>query len=95
MRELYRSPNGDCWLLGHDPVGSRVFVRHEPNVASGGRPTDIDIGAFLSRDARHPPQEALLRLIGTLAEESEEAKKTEEPWSSSAPTARHPREQSK
>ncbi|MGD9617289.1 MAG: hypothetical protein AB7H90_22180 [Alphaproteobacteria bacterium] len=78
MRELYRSPNGDCWLLGRDPDSLRAFVRHEPNTASGGRPRDIDIGEFLTRDARHPQHEALLLLIGTLAEESDETKKTEE-----------------
>jgi hypothetical protein len=72
MRELYRSPNGDRWLLGHDPAGARVFVRHEPNPASGGSPIDIDIGEFLARDARHPQHEALLRLIATLANRSTE-----------------------
>jgi hypothetical protein len=78
MKELYRSPNGDRWLLGRDRDGLRVFVRHEPNASSGGRPTDIDIGAFLAGDARHPQHEALLRLIGTLAQESGEAEKAEE-----------------
>jgi hypothetical protein len=29
-REIYRSPNGDRWLLARGPETSRVFVRHEP-----------------------------------------------------------------
>ena len=66
-RELYGSPNGDRWLLGRDPVAGRVFVRHEANAASGGQVTDIDIGDFLSRGARNPEHQALLRLIGALA----------------------------
>jgi hypothetical protein len=67
-RELYGSPNGDGWFLGRDPATEEVFVRHEPNAPSGGRPSDIEIGAFLSRGQRNPEHQALLRLIGTLIE---------------------------
>jgi hypothetical protein len=35
--ELYSSANGDRWLLAHDRGSGRVFVRHEPNMSSGGR----------------------------------------------------------
>ena len=65
-RELYSSPNGDKWFLGRDPITEEVFIRHEPNAPSGGRPSDIDIGAFLGRGPRNPEHQALLRLIGTL-----------------------------
>ena len=65
-RELYSSPNGDRWFLGRDPATGDVFVRHEPNAPSGGEPTHIDIGAFLSRGPRNPEHKALLRLIRTL-----------------------------
>jgi hypothetical protein len=67
-RELYASPNGDRWLLARDPTTGDVFVRHEPNAPSGGRPTRIEIGAFLSRGPRNPEHQALLHLIGTLIE---------------------------
>jgi hypothetical protein len=50
-----------------------MFVRHEPNQPSGGRPSHIDIGEFLSRGARNPEHQALLHLIGTLIEASNEA----------------------
>jgi hypothetical protein len=68
-RELYSNPNGDRWLLGRDPATGDVFVRHEPNAPSGGRPSDIGIGAFLSRGQRNPEHQALLNLIGTLIED--------------------------
>ena len=71
-RELYSSPNGDRWFLGRDPVTGEVFVRHQPNAPSGGRPSDIDIGAFLSRGPRNPEHQALLHLIGTLTEDRRE-----------------------
>jgi hypothetical protein len=46
------------------------FVRHEANVPSGGKQTDIDIGEFLSEGQRNPEHQALLRLIGTLVFEN-------------------------
>ena len=67
-RELYRSANGDRWSLVRDPGSGRVFVRHEPNLSSGGRASDIEIGDFLLRGGHGPEHQELLRLIGTLAE---------------------------
>jgi hypothetical protein len=69
-RELYGSANGDRWSLARDPASGRVFVRHEPNASSGGRASDIEVGAFLSRDARGSEHQELLRLIGTLVEDA-------------------------
>jgi hypothetical protein len=68
QRVLYSSSNGDRWLLRRDPASGDVFVRHEANVPSGGKRTDIDIGEFLSSGQRNPEHQALLRLIGTLVE---------------------------
>jgi hypothetical protein len=64
-RSIYLSPNGDRWSLACDPTG-RVFVRHEPNLPSGGQVADIDIGAFLIAAGSGPEKQELLRLIGTL-----------------------------
>ena len=64
--EFYRSPNGDRWLLARGPETSRVFVRHEPNLPSGGQVVDIEIGAFLNAAGNGPEKQELLRLIGTL-----------------------------
>lgn len=69
-REAYRSPNGDCWLLGRDPINGHAFVVHEPDVPSGGKRTQIEIGTFLRSGSAGPEHQALLRLIGTLAEEA-------------------------
>jgi hypothetical protein len=66
-REIYRSaPNGDRWMLACDTDSGRVFVRHEPNVSSGGQVADIEIGAFLIAAGESPEKQALLRLIGKL-----------------------------
>lgn len=70
-RKLYDSANGDAWYLAHDPANACVFVRHEPNRASGGKISDIDIGTFLSRDGQGPEKQELLRLIGTLVDETQ------------------------
>ena len=69
IRELYQSTNGDRWSLGHDSASGRVFVRHEPNLASGGKISDVDIGAFLSQGGQGPEKQELLRLIATLVEQ--------------------------
>jgi len=68
-RELYRSSNGDRWLLARDIESGEVFVRHEANLASGGQRTHIGIGAFLSQGGHGPEHQELLRLIGMLVEE--------------------------
>ena len=63
-RELYRSANGDRWSLIQDD--GKVLVLHEPNAASGRRPSRIEVGDFRVRDALGPQHAKLLRLIGTL-----------------------------
>jgi hypothetical protein len=66
FREIYRSaPNGDRWLLVRNTETGRVFVRHEPNLPSGGQPADIEVGAFLVAVGNGPEKQELLRLIGT------------------------------
>ena len=68
MRELYSSPNGDRWYLARDVDLGQVFIRHEPNLPSGGQAAHIEVGAFLRRDGQSPEHRELLRLIGTLVE---------------------------
>jgi hypothetical protein len=65
-REIYHSANGDRWLLALDSDTDRVFVRHEPNLPSGGQVADIELGAFLIGTGSGPEKQELLRLIGTL-----------------------------
>ena len=75
-RELYRSPNGDLWLLVRDDTG-RVFVRHKANLASGGTVTDSEIADILCQDGFGPEKQELLRL-GVLLLGSQEAEEWQE-----------------
>ena len=68
-RTLYQGSSGDRWRLARDTETGRVFVRHEANLPSGGRVTEVDLGAFLGAGAGGPEQQALLRLIGGLVED--------------------------
>jgi hypothetical protein len=69
-RELYRSaPNGDRWSLVREDASGRVLIEHEPNASSGGQATLIEVGDFLTHGGHGPEHQALLRLIGTLADE--------------------------
>jgi hypothetical protein len=70
-RILYSSPNGDRWLLCRER--GRIFVRHEPNAPSGGQPSEIEIGTFLSGGPLNPERQALLRLIATLVDQDDES----------------------
>jgi hypothetical protein len=49
--DFYRSSNGDRWQLIRDTASGRSFVRHEPNLSSGGRTTDTDIDDFSTEPA--------------------------------------------
>ena len=63
--EIYRSANGDRWLLIRDPASGRRFVRHEPNASSGGRITETDVDVFLRVDGPGPEYAALRRLLAS------------------------------
>ncbi len=78
-RDLYRSANGDRWALVMDDANGRPQVLHEPNRASGGRTSRIEVGDFLTRDAHGPQHAELLRLIGTLVESSSKGAEPEHP----------------
>ena len=72
-RELYSSANGDRWHLAREAGSGRVYVLHQPNASSGGRPSEIELGEFLRRDRGGPEHRELLRLIGTLVEAEPDA----------------------
>ena len=52
-RELYTSSNGDSWYLCRDRAG-RIVVSHEPNVSSGGKPSHVEIVAYLATGKQGP-----------------------------------------
>jgi uncharacterized protein DUF1488 len=61
--DFYRSSNGDRWQLIRDSASGRSFVRHEPNLSSGGRTTDTDVDEFLNRTGSSPENLALRALL--------------------------------
>jgi hypothetical protein len=63
-QHIYRSSNGDRWLLVTDTVSGRKFVRHEANQSSGGHLTDTDVDDFLEIGGSGPEFAALRNLIG-------------------------------
>jgi hypothetical protein len=69
-RTLYTSSSGDTWLLCRNRDGDAV-VSHQPNRASGGKPSEIDLSSFLAKGNQRPEHQALRKLIGDLIESSE------------------------
>ena len=57
--------------LRQDPDTGHVFVRHRPNLASGGQASGIELGTFLAQGGMGPEKQVLLRLIGGLVETAE------------------------
>ena len=57
-KELYFSPNGDRWILAQDGEG-KLFVRHQPNLASGGIVSEIPVDVFLAQGGQGPEYQAL------------------------------------
>ena len=65
-RNFATSSNGDQWHLVCTTEARTPLVRHEPNAASGGSASEIDIASFLQRDPGAPQTTALLSLIEAL-----------------------------
>ena len=58
VKTLYRSPNGDNWLLAQDATGA-LFVTHEPNPSSGGQTSTVTADEFLAFSGDVPERRAL------------------------------------
>ena len=65
VKELYYAPNGDHWTLCKDAAG-KLIVRHQPNLASGGQPSEIEVDQFLSRGGQGPEYQALRKALTEL-----------------------------
>lgn len=63
---FYSSSNGDRWLLLHDTELGTYLVQHEPNVSSGGDPTEMPVPTFLAGSGSSPQAEALRALLRKL-----------------------------
>ena len=66
-RKLYTSSNGDSWYLCRGRNG-QVVVSHEPNLASGGKSSQVDLSTFLAKGNAGPEHQALLQLIAELVD---------------------------
>jgi hypothetical protein len=64
-RTLYTSASEDTWSLARNRHGD-VVVFHQPNPASGGKPSEIDLSTFLAKGNQGPEHQALRQLIGEL-----------------------------
>jgi hypothetical protein len=63
VKELYRSSNGDRWVLRKGESG--LVVAHFPNEASGGLPSETSVESFLSAGPFGPEHQALLKTLGS------------------------------
>ncbi len=72
QEEIYRSENGDRWLLCRQDNG-HAYVEHKANLPSGGKVTSIEIGDFLGNGRAGPEHQALIRLIGNVVEKPRDA----------------------
>jgi len=68
-RKLYTSSSGDSWYLCRGRNGD-VVVSHEPNAASGGKSSQVDLGSFLARGNHGPEHQSLRQLIAELVDPS-------------------------
>ena len=63
---IHASSNGDCWFLVRDAADpKRLRVRHQPNRASGGLASLVDVEQFLA-EGHGPQHEALQRHLEQL-----------------------------
>jgi hypothetical protein len=62
---IYKSSNGDQWYLFLENDPERMLVRHQPNRASGGQSSVMELNDFLS-EGRGPQHVALLRLLNEI-----------------------------
>jgi len=63
IRHVYRSANGDRWMLITDTVSGEKIVRHEANQSSGGHATDMGVQEFLDIRGSGPEFAALRGLL--------------------------------
>lgn len=56
---IYRSSNGDDWLLRTDAGTGKVSVVHRPNASSGGAESTTPVDEFLERGGGGPEVQAV------------------------------------
>ena len=63
---IHYGSNDDRWYLCHGDDPADVYVFHEPNGPSGGRPSRIELAVFLTSANGSPEHRALIGMIGSL-----------------------------
>lgn len=63
LQTVYRSPNGDDWLVERNEAGTAVAVVHQANPASGGTRTRMPVDEFLERAGGGPEVAAVRAAI--------------------------------
>jgi hypothetical protein len=66
-KEAYRSSNGDRWFLVQGRGSEPMLVRHQPNRASGGQSSLIDVKDFLSEGHADIDNERIGGVLGSMA----------------------------
>lgn len=64
LETVYRSSNGDDWLIERDPEGQAVAVIHQANPSSGGTRTRLPVDEFLERSGNGPEVVAVRDAMG-------------------------------
>lgn len=57
-RTVYRSSNGDDWLLATDDTEASIVI-HRANLSSGGKETILPLEEFLERSGGSPEAQAV------------------------------------
>ncbi len=73
-KEFALSSNGDRWSLARDEKDGIAYVIHKANEPSGGAVTRIEISDFLKGAPAAPEHQALLCLLGAVAEHGPQAR---------------------
>jgi hypothetical protein len=66
--DIYRSSNGDRWILVWDSESKEGIVRHDLALSSGGRTTETPVHEFLDRTGNSPENLALRALLEEMGE---------------------------
>ena len=85
VEDFYRSSNGDRWQLIRDTASGRSFVRHEPNLSSGGRVTDTDVEEFLNELGLVPRISHCARFWINMAARMGASRSRQEGWDKARP----------
>lgn len=60
---IYRSPNGDDWLIRTNAETGKMSVVHRPNASSGGQESVTPIDELLERGGHSPEVEMVRKAL--------------------------------